>query len=328
MAASRPNLTEPVRKHTRPVQTTVRQGQRIAEALTDLRARNITEHITYFYVVDDDDKLVGVISTRTLLLDDPQSCIGDAMDQPVISVPGSMTLEDVLEIFAMHRLLALPVVDENNTLLGVVDVQLYADEVFDLAASQRMVDLYQIVGLSIEQAKHPNAVAGYRMRMPWLACNMGGGIACAIIAAFFEATLSQVIVLAFFIPLVLTLSESISMQAMTLSLQFLHRPGVAWDAVRRRLSLESRTAVMLGATSGVVVGIASLFWGSTGLTAAVIALSILVSMIAAASAGLGVPVMLHLFRLDPRIAAGPVVLMLADVVTTAVYLCLATWLLI
>jgi magnesium transporter len=324
----RPDLREPVVKHIKPVETAIRATDTIGEAIMHLRRRSIEQHITYFYVVDENEALVGVLTTRRLLLDDPATPVSRAMDSRVISIPSSMTLEDALEFFAMHRLLAFPVVDQKNKLLGTIDVQLYAEEVFDLAAAQRMVDLYQFVGLSVEQARQPDVLAGYRLRMPWLVCNMAGGIACAVIAAMFRETLVAAIVLAMFIPLVLTLSESISMQAMTLSLQFLHRPSVAWSAVGRRLSVESRTALLMGVSGGVLVGLASLFWDFSIRTAGVIALSISISMVGSAVAGLGVPVGLHAFRLDPKIAAGPVVLMIADVVTTAIYLGLATMLLI
>jgi magnesium transporter len=327
-AQKRPNLSEPVSKHLSHAETTVRADQTIAEALAELRRRPIEQHITYFYVVDGDNRLLGVVSTRRLLLEDPQTRIRDVMEKAVVSLPAGMTLEDALEFFAMHRLLAFPVVDRENKLLGMIDVQLYAEEVFDLAQAHRMADLYQFVGISVEQARQPSPVAGFRMRMPWLMCNMAGGVACAIIAAIFRETLVAVIILAMFIPLVLTLSESISMQAMTLSLQFLHRPGVVWKAVGGRLHMEWRTAALLGGASGLVVAVATLFWGAGPMAAAVIGASILASMIASAIAGLSVPVGLHLFRLDPRIASGPVVLMLADVVTTAVYLGLATWMLV
>ena len=325
---TRPNLDELVTKHITPAETTIRAEVTVSEAVERLRSRSISRHITYFYVVDEDDRLKGVVSTRLLLLGDPKRRVADIMDTRVISIPAEMTLADALEFFAMHRLLAFPVVDSGNRLLGSVDVQLYADEVFDLAQAHRMVDLYQMVGLSIEQSRQAGPWASYRSRMPWLLCNMGGGVACAIIASFFEATLQQVIILAMFIPLVLTLSESISMQSMTLSLQFLHRPGVDWKRVLGRLHLEWRAALLLGVTSGLLVAIAVLPSGGGWHAAAVIGTSVIFGMLISALAGVVIPILLHAFRLDPRIAAGPVVLTCADVMTTFAYLGLATLLLI
>ncbi len=279
-------------------------------------------------MLDTDDPLLGVASTRDLLLADPRQKVSEIMKRSVISIPDSMTLEDALEFFAMYRLLAFPVVDRDNRLLGAIDVQQYTDEVLDMTATDRMADLYQFVGFSVEQARQQTAFAGYKSRMPRLFCNMGAGVACAIIAAFFERTLSEVVVVVMFIPMVLTLSESISIQSMTLSFQFLHRVQIAWDAVWKRVRMEAMTALMIGVTSGVVVGLTAILWGKGAAPAAVIGISIIAGMFVSAVAGMSVPVVLHAFRLDARVASGPVVLMCADVLTTTVYLGLATWMLI
>jgi len=323
-----PNLHDPVGRHVSRIETTVRVNQTIGEALDDLRARRIKQHITYFYVIDEDDRLVGVLSTRRLLLDEPRTAIRDVMDNRVVSIPHTMTLDEALEFFAMYRMLAFPVVDDDGRLLGIVDVQLYAQEIFDLAESHRAGDLYQMVGLTVEQARQPTAIGGYKLRLPWLMCNMAGGVACAVIAALFERTLQEIVLLAMFIPLVLTLSESIAMQSMAMSLHFMHHPGVSWPIIGRRAHVEWRTAAMLGLTCGVLVALASLLWGGGSATAGVFLISIGLAMLVSALLGIAVPVALHLFKLDPKIASGPVVLMSADVLTTSVYLGLATWLLL
>jgi magnesium transporter len=229
----------------------------------------------------------------------------------------------------------LPVVDEEGKLLGVVDVRLYAEEVFDLAHAARSNEIFQLIGLSVEQARQGTAATGFRVRMPWLLCNVASGVTCAVVAAIFQDVLAVVVLLAMFIPLVLTLSESVSMQAMTIGLQFLHSPRVPWRAVRTRLKVEWKTAILLGLASGGLVGMASLLWGGgrvppngTLAPAAVLALAIASSMLLSAMVGLSMPVLLHACRLDPKVAAGPTSLMLADVLTTTVYLGLATWWLI
>ncbi|TVQ50987.1 MAG: magnesium transporter [Phycisphaerales bacterium] len=328
MSPTRTVLSEPVSRHVTPTKTILRADVPVGEAMASLRKRDLDQPIVYFYVLDEDEKLVGVVSTRNLLLANPKAKVSDLMDGSVISIPDTMTLEDALEFFAMYRLLAFPVVDKDNKLLGTIDVQRYTEEVLDMTATDRMADLYQYVGFSVEQARQQTAFTGYKSRMPWLFCNMGAGVACAIIAAFFERTLAEVVVIAMFIPLVLTLSESISIQSMTLSFQFLHRVQIAWDAVWKRVRMEAMTALMIGVTSGVVVGLTAILWGKGSAPAAVIGISIIAGMFVSAIAGMGVPVLLHAFRLDAKVASGPVVLMCADVLTTTVYLGLATWMLV
>lgn len=318
-----------------PVDTTIRAGRTLGAALGELRGKELKSEVIYFYVLDEDDKLIGVVPTRRLLLSSLDLRIRDVMISPVLQLRDTDTLEVALEEFAMHRLLALPVTDAQGKFLGVIDVRLYAEEVFDLASGRGTDDVFQFIGLSLDRARQSTAFAGFRYRIPWLACNMLSGVACAIIAAIFQEALAAVVLLAMFIPLVLTLSESISMQAMTIALQFLHRKGVAWRAVRLRAKLEWGTAALLGIACGVVVGLASIFWGgmsvpATGIAppAVVLTVAIVLSMAASAMTGLGMPILLHAWKLDPKVAAGPVVLMICDVVTTTVYLGLATWLLV
>jgi magnesium transporter len=326
MQVSEKELQQPVTKYLTPVETTIRADQTLGEALVSLRRREFKQNILYFYVVDAEERFVGVVPTRKLLLGDPSVRI-DALMAPPISLPGDATLELALEEFAMHRLLALPVVDERGRLIGTIDVRLYAEGAQDLAEVEHQSDVFQLIGVRLDASRQRSPWTGYRLRMPWLACNMVGGLLCAVIAAFFEEVLDQVVVLAMFIPLVLTLSESISMQSMTLSLQYLHGPGVPWTAVGRRAKIEWPTAGLMALTSGLVIGVTSLLWGGGASPAGVIGLSIGLTMVAAATFGLLLPVSLHALKLDPKVASGPVVLMMTDVVTTAVYLGLATaWL--
>jgi len=318
-------LKKAVTAYTKPVETTLRSDQSVGEAMASLRQRKIKSKVIYFYVIDISGALQGVVSTRALLLSEPNTPIKQIMDHPVISVPSNASLELAMEMFAMHRLLALPVVDEQQKLLGTLDVQLYADEIFDMAETSRMADIFQLIGLSVQQMRESNAWRSFASRMPWLSCNLVGGIVCAIIGAYFELVLEQVLMLAMFVPLVLTLAESISVQAVTLGLQQLHSPGVQWSNVLLRLLREWKTALLLGLASGFVVGVSALFWGQGINAPAVIGLSITITMVLAATLGTLLPAVLHAVKLDPKVAAGPVVLMFTDIITLTCYLGLATW---
>lgn len=323
MRIAKDQLTEPVGRYVTPVQSVIGHELTVAEALVEIRRLQIQHTIVYFYVVDEEQRLVGVVPTRRLLMANPETPIRSIMIDRVISVTTDMRLEFALELFAMHRLLALPAVDAEGKLVGVIDVQLYAEEAADLAEISG--DLFQVIGLHLEQARKRSAFAAYRLRMPWLACNMIGGLGCAMIALAFEATLEAVVVLAMFIPLVLTLAESISMQSMALSLPFLHLGRVPMREVWRRAGQEWPTALLLGLTSGLAVGVIALLWGAGWGPPAVIGVTIVITMVVAATCGLGIPLLLHAARLDPKVAAGPVVLMTTDVVATVLYLSLATW---
>ena len=146
----------------------------MGEAVKELLNRKIERKIVYFYVVDDQGRLQGVLSARKLLLSQSDEPIEAVMDRPVVSIHASKPLSEALELFHAHRLLALPVVDDDGRLIGAVDVELYAEEAPDLADRRRAHDIFEMIGVSVEQ-RRASAVGGFNMRMPWLLCNVAGG---------------------------------------------------------------------------------------------------------------------------------------------------------
>jgi magnesium transporter len=307
----------------------IKDTETVDEALCSIRGHRIDEKIFYFYVVDQEFKLKGVVSTRSLLLSRPHMKICDIMEEEIISIKANETLQKAMELLTNQRLLAVPVVDESERLLGIIDIQLYLEEAVDVAQARRSsTDLFQVLGLSLEQGKTRSIWATYKNRMPWIFCNMIGGLTCAVISASFEIVLEKVILLAFFIPLVLTLSESISMQSMTYSLQLLHRPRISFRRIMLSIVTEWKMVILLALTSGLIVGATSLLWGEGYPPGIAIALGIIISVTISGTVGAAIPLVLHARKLDPKVAAGPVVLMFVDVFTTGVYLGLSTLLLL
>jgi magnesium transporter len=319
-----PDLQQSVIEVMSAVQTAISVEGTVGEALEDLRSRRINHPVLYIYVIDAEDRLLGVAPTRALLLARPETPIREIMQTRCVTIGVHESVGDALMAFAMYRLLAIPVVDDDGRLLGAVDVQIYADETFELAESQRVSQLFQMMGVSVREARDRSPWRGYRSRMPWLVWNLLGGTACALIAKAFDATLAEFLVLAMFIPLVLTLSESVAMQSMTLVLEVLHGTEIRWRLVRRRLLVETGTASLLGLTCGLVVGATSLLFGGSIGVGLVLLASISSGMVLAAATGALVPTCLHALRLDPRIAAGPLALTITDVTATTIYLALAT----
>ncbi|MBY0528758.1 MAG: magnesium transporter [Rhabdochlamydiaceae bacterium] len=322
------DYSRPVKDFAIAIHTMLKVDQTIEEAIESLRMRKIDEKVIYFYVVDDSERLQGVVPTRTLLLKDPRSSIADVMKKGVISLKETQTLQEAIELLASHHLLALPVVDEELRLKGAIDIQLYLEETIDLADARHSHDVFQILGLTLEEGKQRTPWKSYRIRMPWILCNMVGGVACAVISWIFELVLAKFLLLAMFIPLILTLSESISMQSMTQSLHLVRHPKISWRKVFERVFIEGRMVLLLSSTCGVTVGLVSLLWGGGVMASLTIAVSLLVSISVSASIGASIPLLLHAKQLDPKVASGPVVLMFADVITTLIYLSLATWWLI
>ncbi len=216
--------------------------QTIAQTLDRIRASKATS-IHYFYVVDDQENLVGVVPARSLLAAAPDLTVRDIMVDNVVAIPDWATVLIASEYFATRRLLAFPVVNDAGQLRGVVDVSLFTDEVIDLA-KRTYDDIFQLIG--VHGTAQRSTWIAFRDRFPWLLCNIAGGLLAAFIASRFEHLLQEVIVLSLFIPIVLALGESVSMQALTLTLQGLTDGPIVWSRLISALWKEFRTATLLG----------------------------------------------------------------------------------
>jgi len=316
------------RDYATAIETIIPLGSSVEEALALLRQKHIKQKIIYFYVVDERRKLKGVISTRQLLLSEPTQRIEDLMQQAVIKTRSDQTLEQAMELFSVHSLLALPVVDEEDRLLGMIDVQMLTNEIVDVGDLRSRTDLFQMIGLTLEDGKKIPFSQSYRRRMPWILCNVLSGIICAIISRYYEVVLGKYLLLAFFIPLVLTLSESTSMQSMTQSLLFLRRPKFLWKVAIARGLREWQLMLLIAVSLAGIVGGLSLLWGDGIWPSLAIGIGIFVGISISVLFGISLPVLLNRFKLDPKVASGPVVLMIADIITTGFYLGFATWLLL
>jgi magnesium transporter len=322
------DLHKPVTAFMRPVEVTIHIQQNVGEAIEAIRRAKPTARILYVYVVNGEDRLVGVVSTRALLLNEPDKCVSKVMDTALVTVPSSATLDLAIDLFALHRLLALPVVDDDTGYFrGVLDVQVYAEEMLDLAEARRGTDVFQLIGLSAEQLREARPVRLVRARLPWLGFNLVSGLICAFIGAVFTETLQSAIVLAMFIPLVLTLSESTAVQSVSDGLATMQTPGVRWKLAWRRLKKEWVVSSLVGVSLALAVGLIALLWRSGWHAPGVIAVATGASILLAATIGKLVPTVLHALKLDPKLAAGPVSLAFTDVVTMMVYLSLGALLL-
>jgi magnesium transporter len=309
-------LHEPIMPMAKPAKVVLQPDHTIAETLERIRAAGNARSIHYFYVVDDHDKLVGVVPARRLLAAAPEQAVREIMEDDVVAIPDWATVLIASEYFATRRLPAFPVVNSAGQLTGVVDVNLFTDEVIDLA-KRTYDDIFQLIG--VHGTAQSSTWIAFRDRFPWLLCNIAGGLLAAFIASRFEHLLQEVIVLSLFIPIVLALGESVSMQALTLTLQGMADGPIVWSRLFSALWKEFKTATLLGAGCGAVVALVVYAWRGQMAVAGSIFLAISLSMIIACLLGVAIPGLLRALKADPGIAAGPVVLASADVVTLLFY---------
>lgn len=323
-----PHLHEPVLDHVRKEFVRVRAGGDVRDALADARSSGTGSRFIYFYVVDDAGRLVGVIPTRDLLMSDPSTPIAELAQTPVVSVPDTATLMDACEFFLLHRFLALPVVDSMGCIVGVVDVEVYAEEMSELsrtdAAREDAEDFFQLIGVRLGEVRRAGPSAAFLARFPWLLCNVLGGLAAAAVASCFQGVLDRVVAVSLFIPVVLAVAESVSIQSLTLTLQAHHhlsrvRPKRVWSSLRH----EAPVGLLLGIACAVTIAAAvGTLRGDLPLALCLLT-TVTVTVVLAAGLGVLVPMSLHALRTDPRIAAGPIVLTATDLMALATYLTLA-----
>jgi len=317
------HLNDPIVKHVRKDYPSLRHNMNVHEALTAIRQVGLGERIVYFYVVDEAERLVGVVPTRRLLMAERDKPLSKVMINKVVSIPHTATVLEACELFTTYRFLAFPVVDQQRRMVGIVDISLFTEEVFDLAEHSQSETIFESIGVRIEQVRNASPLKAFYFRFPWLLVNISSGVFCALLASVYEATLAQALVLAFFLTLVLGLGESVSIQSMTVTLQILRTspPSFIWYA--RALRREAITAVLVGSACGMLVGLIVWVWRGSVLAALSIGLGILSSLFAACLLGLSVPALLHALKLDPKVASGPITLALTDIFTLLFYFTLA-----
>ena len=327
MSATPQHLDQPVLDFIRKDFAQLQQSMTTREALDAIRQKGIGEKIVYFYVVDETGKLVGVLPTRRLLTAALEERIGDLMIKRIVAIPQSATLLEACEFFVLHKFFAFPVVDEQGRIIGLIDIGVFTEEVFDIAEREQFEDVFETIGFHLTQVRGAGPVKAFRYRFPWLLATIGSGTVCALLASGFAITLAHSLVIAFFLTSVLGLGESVSMQSMAVTIQALRtaQPTLRWYGVTLRRELS--TAFLLGAACAALVAAIVWFWRGAVLPAVVIGSSIFVSLLMACLLGLTIPSLLHALRLDPKIAAGPVTLAVTDVMTLLFYFSIARLLL-
>ena len=315
------NLHDPVLPLVRPIPVVLRTTQTVSDAHAAIRAVPKPGNSPYFYVVDEDSRLAGVVSARHLLTAGLEQRVDQIMIPGVIAIPHWATVLVASEYFATRKLKAFPVIHDDGTLAGTVDVGLFTGQIISVAR-ETYDEIFQLLGVHATSMRTP--WTSYADRFPWLLSNMTGGLFCAFIASQFEQLLQQVVVLALFIPVVLALAESVSMQSATLTLQSLSEESLIPRRVFAALWREVRTAVLLGFTCGAIVAVVVLVWRRDVMGALVVAGAIAASFLAACFFGVLLPTIVRAFKADPRIAAGPLVLASTDVVTLVSYLWLGS----
>src|SRR6266436_7647089 len=221
-----PDFNSPVLQHARKDFPLLDADMSVGEALERIRREGVGERVIYFYAIDEEKRLVGVVPTRRLLTAPLETALREVMVRRVVAVPAKATVLDACEFFVLYKFLAFPVVDEQRHVVGIIDANLFAEEILEAGESEDRhrpaesigAEFFEALGFHIEQIRGASPWRGFRFRFPWLLVTVSGGTLSAILARFFEATLARSLVLAFFLTMVLGLNESVSMQSMSVTI--------------------------------------------------------------------------------------------------------------
>ena len=282
----------------------------VGDAIERLQQRGDHEASFYVYVVDERDYLVGVLSLRQLIVQPPDKQLRDFMVSDPIRVTTDTDQEEVARVVARYDLLAIPVVDASNQLVGVVTV----DDVIDVMREEATEDILKMAGTTPEEVTSPGLFRGAWIRFPWLAASFVGGFAGIWLLDRFEGVLSQTLQIAFFLPIILAMGGNVGSQCSMVMVRGIATGRLEIGSISRTIAHEVGTSLLLAVGFSVALaGFATAMGYGPATFPAVVGLGIFASMMIAATLGTLLPLVMARLGADPAIASGPFVTTSIDV---------------
>ena len=301
---------------------TLHEETKAKDAIYALQDQEEAEMVFYLYTLDNDGRLTGVISLRELVITPGDTMLKDIMSKHIHVVRPETDQEEVARIVSQYNFLAVPVVDQEDRLLGIVTV----DDVVDVIREEATEDFLQLVGAGKDrEILLKSSWENARMRVPWLFASWVGGILAALIIGIFADVLKSTIALAAFIPVIMGMGGNIGTQSSTMIVRGLATGRVSIENSVKILFKEIRVGLILGILYGLLLGVFAIFQfiDVSPMIGVVVGLSICISMIIAATIGSLVPLILNRFEIDPAIATGPFVTTAIDILGVAFYFIVA-----
>jgi len=296
----------------------------VEEAITRLREiAPQAETIYYVFVVDTEGHLIGVLSLRDLIASSDGTLLKNVMRHNVISVNAQLDQEEVARVVSKYDLLAVPVVDDQNRLLGIVTV----DDVLDVLEQEATEDIYKLAGASEIEGVELTEASVFRIvrqRLPWLLISMAGGFISGSVIGGFQSTLEAIVMLAVFIPVIMDMGGNVGTQSSTIFVRGVATGEIDHSEVWPYFYREIRIGVAMGIICGILISIAAFFWQGNPYLGIVVGVSMLATITMAALIGTLVPLLCNMINIDPAITAGPFVTTIKDVTGLLIYFVIAT----
>ncbi|MDE3156732.1 MAG: magnesium transporter [Acidobacteriota bacterium] len=289
------------------------------EAIAALQGLREVEMVFYLYVVDARRHLVGVVSLRRLLLVSPETPLKRIMTTDLISARVDMDQEEVARQVASYNLLAIPVVDQENKLVGIITV----DDVIDVIKDEATEDIYRLAGVSSDEHVFTPPVVSLRKRLPWLVINLATAFLASGVVAIFSGTISAWVALAVFMPIVAGMGGNAATQTLTVIVRGIALGELTWSNSRHALVKELLVGVGNGLATGLVAAVVAwLMIGSPSL-GVILALAMVMNLFVAGAAGTLIPLGLRALKIDPALASTVIITTFTDCCGFASFLGLA-----
>jgi magnesium transporter len=290
------------------------------EAITALQNARDVEMVFYLYVVDERRHLVGVVSLRRLLLVPPDTPLKRIMTTDVYSARVDTDQEEVARMVASYNLLAIPAVDAENKLVGVITV----DDVIDVIKDEATEDVFRLAGVSKEDGVLTPPQESLRRRLPWLGVNLVTAFMAASVVGLFSNTINKVVALAALMPIVAGMGGNAATQTLAVIVRGLALGELTWSNARQALMKEGLVGLGNGLALGLVAAIGAWIWQGSPVLGGVLALAMIINMFIAATAGTLIPLGLRALKIDPALASSVFITTLTDVFGFFSFLGLAT----
>lgn len=278
------------------------------------------ETIYYIFVVDEDKRLAGVISLRDLIVSDDETMIGEVMNDRVVSVSVGEDQEEVARMMRDYNFLALPVVDFQNHLLGIITV----DDIMDVMEEEASDDYSKLAGIADLDTIDRNPLTAAKKRLPWLIILLFLGMFTASLIGRFEDTLDKVAILAVFIPLIAGMAGNTGTQALAVAVRGIATGDLEKESKWNIILREAGTGFITGAVCGILITFVVYFWKGELFLGALVGISIFITLIIATLAGSLVPLLMHRLKIDPAVASGPFITTINDIISILIYFGIAT----
>ncbi len=291
----------------------------VQDAIDSVRQHFDVEMVFYLYVTDSEGKLVGVISLRQLLLAQPNDTLRKVMNTRVVSVQTDTPQEQVAKLVDKYQLLAIPVLDEQSILVGMVTI----DDVIDVIETQTTRHILQMAGTNESEIVTQSAMKIAFIRLPWLLAAFAGGLIATGVIQRFESVITQVLALSAFLPVVMGMAGNVGVQTSTVAVRSLATGSLELNKAGTVLFKELRVGLLLGLIYGLLLGAFGWVFYENLQLAQIISLTLLINMTGAAVLAILLPLGFYRVGIDPAIATGPFVTTAIDVLGVLNYFFIA-----